>query len=100
MSIAFGRNESRLFLVGKLQTRHDQRPAAGFRFVAWLPIKRVRPQTPKPDRSEQGLLINDRPLLATDPWYFLGMSALGVVAAALSVWAWCLLGLSGPRRVS
>ena len=38
--------------------------------------------------------INDRPLLATDPWYFLGMSALGVVAAALSVWAWCLLGLS------
>jgi hypothetical protein len=30
-------------------------------------------------------------LLATDPWYFLGMAALGVVAAALSVWAWHLL---------
>ena len=32
-------------------------------------------------------------LLATDPWYFLGMSALGVVAATLSVWAWRLLRL-------
>jgi predicted enzyme related to lactoylglutathione lyase len=32
-------------------------------------------------------------LLATDPWYFLGMAALGVVAAALFVWAWCLLRL-------
>jgi len=29
--------------------------------------------------------------LATDPWNFLLMSALGVVAAALSVWAWWLL---------
>jgi hypothetical protein len=35
--------------------------------------------------------IADRALLATDPWYYLGMSALGVVAAALSVWAWWLL---------
>jgi NO-binding membrane sensor protein with MHYT domain len=35
--------------------------------------------------------IAERGLLATDPWYFVGMSALGVVAAALSVWAWCLL---------
>jgi hypothetical protein len=31
--------------------------------------------------------------LSSDPWYFLGMSALGVVAAALSVWAWLLLVL-------
>ena len=30
-------------------------------------------------------------LLATDPWYFLGMAALGVLAAALCVWAWRLL---------
>jgi hypothetical protein len=29
--------------------------------------------------------------LATEPWYYLGMAALGVVAAALSVWAWRLL---------
>jgi hypothetical protein len=37
--------------------------------------------------------IQEWPLLATDPWYFLGSSALGVVAAALSVWAWWLLRL-------
>lgn len=37
--------------------------------------------------------IQEWPLLITDPWYFLGMSALGVVAAALSVWAWWLLRL-------
>jgi len=37
--------------------------------------------------------IEERSLLATDPWYFLGMAALGVVAAALSVWAWRLLRL-------
>jgi hypothetical protein len=30
-------------------------------------------------------------LLAIDPWYFLGMAAIGAVAAALSVWAWRLL---------
>jgi hypothetical protein len=35
--------------------------------------------------------IDDRAKLTTDPWEFLAMSALGVVAAALSVWAWCLL---------
>jgi hypothetical protein len=35
-------------------------------------------------------------LLSTDPWQFLGMAALGVVAAALSFWAWRLLRL--PRR--
>jgi hypothetical protein len=29
--------------------------------------------------------------LATDPGYFLGMEALGLVAAGLSAWAWCLL---------
>jgi hypothetical protein len=37
--------------------------------------------------------IDERARLATDPWYFLGTSALGVVAAALSVWAWRLLRL-------
>ena len=35
--------------------------------------------------------IQEWHLLRTDPWYFLGMAALGVVAAALSVWAWRLL---------
>lgn len=30
-------------------------------------------------------------LLATNPGYFLGMAALGLVAAGLSVWAWRLL---------
>lgn len=29
--------------------------------------------------------------LSTDPWYFLSMAALGLVAASLSVWAWRLL---------
>ncbi len=29
--------------------------------------------------------------LATNPSYFLGMAALGVLAAALSFWAWRLL---------
>jgi drug/metabolite transporter (DMT)-like permease len=37
--------------------------------------------------------IAERHLLATDPWSFLGMAALGVVAGGLSVWAWCLLRL-------
>ena len=39
--------------------------------------------------------IAERSLLRTDPWYFLGMTALGIVAAALSVWAWRLLRLQG-----
>jgi hypothetical protein len=34
-------------------------------------------------------------LLATDPGYFLGMTALGVLAAGLSIWAWRLLRLRG-----
>ena len=34
--------------------------------------------------------IDERRLLATDPEYYLGMAALGVVAAALSAWAWRL----------
>jgi hypothetical protein len=37
--------------------------------------------------------IAERDRLATDPLYFLGMAALGLVAAALSVWAWRLLRL-------
>jgi hypothetical protein len=32
-------------------------------------------------------------LLTTNPWQFLGMAALGVVATGLSVWAWRLLRL-------
>jgi len=34
----------------------------------------------------------DRDQFATHPWEFLSMFALGLVAAALSVWAWWLLG--------
>jgi hypothetical protein len=34
--------------------------------------------------------IEEWRLLATNPWYFLGMGAMGILAAALSVWAWCL----------
>jgi hypothetical protein len=41
--------------------------------------------------------IAEWPRLATDPWYYLGMSALGAVAAALSVWAWCLVFRRDPR---
>ncbi|HEV3438171.1 MAG TPA: hypothetical protein VG122_12475 [Gemmata sp.] len=37
--------------------------------------------------------IDEWPRLTTDPLYYLGTSALGVVAAALSVWAWRLLRL-------
>jgi len=37
--------------------------------------------------------IAERSAFTTDPWYYLGTSALGVVAAALSVWAWWLLRL-------
>jgi protein-S-isoprenylcysteine O-methyltransferase Ste14 len=37
--------------------------------------------------------IGDWQRFGTDPWYFMGMAALGVVAAGLSVWAWRLLGL-------
>jgi hypothetical protein len=33
-------------------------------------------------------------LLKTDPGHFLAMAALGVLAAALSVWAWRLLRVS------
>ena len=35
--------------------------------------------------------IEEWSLLTTHPWSFLGMAALGVVAAALCVWAWRLL---------
>ena len=35
--------------------------------------------------------IEEHSLMTTDPGYFLSMGALGIVAAALSVWAWCLL---------
>jgi hypothetical protein len=36
-------------------------------------------------------------LLATDPGHFLFMAALGVLAAALSVWGWRLLWLQRVR---
>jgi hypothetical protein len=39
--------------------------------------------------------IAERTQLATDLWGYLGKSALGVVAAAHSVWAWWLLRLQG-----
>jgi len=35
--------------------------------------------------------ITERHLLNTDPWHFSGMAFFGVVAAALSAWAWRLL---------
>jgi len=41
--------------------------------------------------------IDEWRLLATDRWYFLGMAALGIVAAALSAWAWRLLLLHNLR---
>ena len=40
--------------------------------------------------------ISERSRLGTNPGEFLFMAALGIVAAALSVWAWCLL--LKPRR--
>jgi hypothetical protein len=35
--------------------------------------------------------VSERSALGTNPGEFLFMAALGVVAAGLSVWAWCLL---------
>ncbi len=35
--------------------------------------------------------VSERSLLATQPGYYVGMAALGILAGALSVWAWCLL---------
>ena len=35
--------------------------------------------------------ISEWPSLSADPWYFLGMAGLGLVAACLSGWAWRLL---------
>jgi hypothetical protein len=35
--------------------------------------------------------IDELPALTSSPIYFLGMAGLGVVAAALSGWAWSLL---------
>ena len=37
-------------------------------------------------------------LLTTDPWSFLAMAALGIVAAALSAWAWRLLKVSADLK--
>ncbi len=35
--------------------------------------------------------ISERSLLGTNPGEFVAMAALGALAAALSLWAWCLL---------
>jgi hypothetical protein len=35
--------------------------------------------------------INDWPTVTTNPWGYIGMSALGSIAAGLSGWAWWLL---------
>jgi hypothetical protein len=40
-------------------------------------------------------LIHDSSRLVTDPWHYLENSALGVVPAVLSMWAWRLLRLQG-----
>jgi hypothetical protein len=42
--------------------------------------------------------IADRSQLSTDPGHYLSMSALGLVAAAFSVWAWRLLWLQVRGR--
>ncbi len=42
--------------------------------------------------------ISDRHLLASSPGEYLAMAALGVLAAALSVWAWWLLAGSSLDR--
>ena len=44
--------------------------------------------------------VADLARLSTNPGEYLGMSALGVLAAALSVWAWRLLWLHGRSRES
>jgi hypothetical protein len=41
--------------------------------------------------------ISEWHLLATHPWYFLGTSALGVVAAVLTVWACWLRRVQGRK---
>ncbi len=39
--------------------------------------------------------ITERSRLTTDPWPYLAEAALGVVAAALAVWAWRLFRAQG-----
>jgi hypothetical protein len=39
--------------------------------------------------------ITERSRLTTDPWTYLAEAALGVVAAALTVWAWRLFRAQG-----
>jgi hypothetical protein len=39
--------------------------------------------------------ITERSRLATDPWPYLAEAALGLVAAALAVWAWRLIRAQG-----
>jgi hypothetical protein len=42
--------------------------------------------------------VAERSRLAADPWFYLEGPGLGVVAAALSCWAWRLLRGSGRPR--
>jgi H+/Cl- antiporter ClcA len=39
--------------------------------------------------------IDERHTMTTDPGQFFGMAAIGVLSAALSVWAWRLLRRQG-----
>ncbi len=41
--------------------------------------------------------IAERHQLTTDPAYFLGMTAIGLLAAGLSIWAWRLLARSTQK---
>ena len=40
--------------------------------------------------------VGERMFLMTNPWEFLGVAGIGLLTAALSVWAWRLLRTS-PR---
>ena len=42
--------------------------------------------------------VAQRDQLTTNPGNYLGMSALGALAAGLSIWAWRLLWLLGSRQ--
>ena len=44
--------------------------------------------------------VAERGRLGTDPWFYLEGPGLGLVAAGLSLWAWCLLWRSGRRDLT
>ena len=43
--------------------------------------------------------IAERPRLATDPWFIVEGPGIGVLAAAISIWAWRLLSQTRPMPV-